>query len=321
MEFMGNEKDWLEVTIITSSEAVEAVYGILYNTDVQGVSIEDPEDVEFKKKHPGDWDYFDETLLDIKEGAVIKAYFKEDENFDDHIKYIRESFEAMSDYGIDKGEGIITVAKVNEEDWENNWKKYYKPAKVGDRIVIKPIWEEYKGDLGDIIVELDPGMAFGTGTHETTRMCIKALEKYVKKDSTVFDIGTGSGILAIVAAKLDAAKVVGVDLDPVAVKSAKENVKLNNLNNIEILHGNLLDMVEGKADIVVANIIADIIILILEDVKKCINKGGCFISSGILKERKDEVAGKLAEAGFEVVEANVEGEWAAIVAKYNGESA
>lgn len=318
---MDKEKDWLEVTIITSSEAIEAVYGILYNTDVQGVSIEDPEDVEFKKKNPGDWDYFDETLLEVKEGAIIKAYFKEDENFEDHIKYIRESFDKIGGYGIDKGKGIVTVTKVNEEDWENNWKKYYKPAKVGDRIVIKPVWEEYEGEEGDIIVELDPGMAFGTGTHETTRMCIKALEKYVSKDSTVFDIGTGSGILAIVAAKLQAAKVIGVDLDPVAVKSAQENVKLNKLDNIEILHGNLLDVVEGKADIVVANIIADIILILMDDVKKCINKGGWFISSGILKDRKEEVAEKLTGAGFEVAEANVEGEWACIVARYSGERA
>jgi ribosomal protein L11 methyltransferase len=164
-------------------------------------------------------------------------------------------------------------------------------------------------------------MAFGTGTHETTRMCIKALEKYVEKDSVVFDIGTGSGILAITAAKLNAAKVVGVDLDPVAVKSAEENVKYNNISNIEILYGNLLDVVKGKADVIVANIIADVIIILVEDVKKCINKGGYFISSGIINARKDEVVNKLIESGFEIQEVNVDGEWVSIVAKYNGECA
>ncbi|MGE5629119.1 MAG: 50S ribosomal protein L11 methyltransferase [Solirubrobacterales bacterium] len=311
------DKEWLEVTIITSSESVEAVCGILYNTNVQGVSIEDPEDIEFKKKNPGDWDYFDETLLEVKEGAIIKGYYKEDEDFQGYIDYIRESFDEIESFGLDKGQGLITVNKVNEEDWENNWKKYYKPVKVGEKIVIKPIWEEYEAKADEIVVELDPGMAFGTGTHETTRMCIKALEKYVKPDSVIFDIGTGSGILAIAAAKLNASKVIGVDLDPVAVTSAKENVKYNNVENIEILHGNLLDVVTGKADIVVANIIADIIMLIVEDVKKCINKGGYFISSGIIKERQDDVVEKLTEAGFEIVENNVDGEWAAIVAKYN----
>jgi len=310
------DKEWLEVTIVTSSEAVEAVSGILYNTNVKGVSIEDSEDVEFKKKHPGDWDYFDETLLNVKDGAVIKGYYKEDENFQEYIDYIKESFEHISDFGIDKGEGLITVNKVNEEDWENNWKKYYKPTKIGEKIVVKPIWEDYSAVEDEIIVELDPGMAFGTGTHETTRMCIIALEKYVKKDSVVFDIGTGSGILAITAAKLEAAKVTGVDLDPVAVTSANENVKYNNINNIEILYGNLLDVVQGKADIIVANIIADVVIFLVEDVKKCINKGGYFISSGIINARKDDVVNKLVESGFEIQEVNVDGEWVSVVAKY-----
>ena len=310
------DKEWLEVTIVTSSEAVEAVSGILYNTDVKGISIEDSEDVEFKKKNPGDWDYFDETLIAIKDGAVIKGYYKEDEKFQEYIDYIKESFEHISDFGIDKGTGIITVNKVNEEDWENNWKKYYKPTKIGEKIVVKPIWEDYSPKKDEIIVELDPGMAFGTGTHETTRMCIKALEKYVKNNSVVFDIGTGSGILAITAAKLNAAKVTGVDLDPVAVTSATENVKYNNIHNIEILHGNLLDVVQGKADIIVANIIADVVIILVEDVKKCINKGGYFISSGIINARKDDVVNKLVESGFEIQEVNVDGEWVSVVAKY-----
>ena len=310
------DKEWLEVTIVTSSEAVEAVSGILYNTDVKGISIEDSEDVEFKKKNPGDWDYFDETLIAIKDGAVIKGYYKEDEKFQEYIDYIKESFEHISDFGIDKGTGIITVNKVNEEDWENNWKKYYKPTKIGEKIVVKPIWEDYSPKKDEIIVELDPGMAFGTGTHETTRMCIKASERYVKNNSVVFDIGTGSGILAITAAKLNAAKVTGVDLDPVAVTSATENVKYNNIHNIEILHGNLLDVVQGKADIIVANIIADVVIILVEDVKKCINKGGYFISSGIINARKDDVVNKLVESGFEIQEVNVDGEWVSVVAKY-----
>lgn len=315
------DKEWIEVTIVTSSEAVEAVCGILYNTDVQGVAIEDPDDIEFKKKNPGDWDYFDKTLLDVKDGAIIKAYYKEDEKLKDYMDYIQESFDAISSYGIDKGKGIITAVKVNEEDWENNWKKYYKPAKVGEKIVVKPVWEEYSPKNDDIVVILDPGMAFGTGTHETTRMCIKALEKYVKNDSIVFDIGTGSGILAIAAAKLGAENVTGVDFDPVAVDSAIKNVGYNELKNVEILQGNLIDVVHGKADIVVANIIADVILTLADDVKKCLNKGGYFISSGILKDRKDEVAEKISESGFEIVEINEDGEWAAVIARYNGESA
>lgn len=309
------DKEWIEVTVITSSEAVEAVSGILYNTGVKGVAIQDSQDVEFKKKHPGDWDYFDEKLLDIEDGAVIKGYYKEDEKFQFYIKYIEEGVNSLEEFGIDKGKGIVVYNKVNEQDWENNWKKYYKPTKVGNKIVVKPIWEEYSKKDDEIILELDPGMAFGTGTHETTRMCIKALEKYVKEDSTVFDIGTGSGILSIAAAKLNAKKVIGVDLDPVAVDSANQNVGFNKLNNIEILHGNLMEVVKGKADIVIANIIADIIMFLTKDVKNFIKEDGYFISSGIILDRKDDVVKCLEENGFTIEELNIDGEWCCIVAK------
>lgn len=307
-------KEWMEVTVITSSEAVEAVTGMFYNTCVEGVSILDSEDVEFKKKNKGDWDYFDESLSNIKEGAVIKGYFRDDENFEEYLKYIKEGVEKLDEFGFDKGECKVFANKVNEEDWENNWKKYYKPAKVGEKIVVKPVWEEYESNQGEVVLELDPGMAFGTGTHETTRMCIKALEKYVQKDSVVFDIGTGSGILSIAAAKLGAEKAIGVDLDPVAVDSAKKNVGFNDIDNIEILYGNLMEVVEGKANVVVANIIADIIMLLSEDVKNFILPGGVFISSGIILDRKDDVKNKLIECGFEIEAINIEGEWCCIVA-------
>ena len=204
--------------------------------------------------------------------------------------------------------------KVNEEDWANNWKKYYKPTKIGKNIIVKPIWEEYEAN-GEMIIELDPGMAFGTGTHETTRMCVEALEENVKGDTTVFDIGTGSGILAIAAAKLGAKKVIGVDLDPVAVDSAKENVSFNDLNNIEILYGNLMDVVTGKADLVVANIIAEIIVVLAEDVKNFLVPGGLFITSGIIRERRELVETKLKEKGFKIKEVKEQGEWLCIIAE------
>lgn len=309
------DKDWLELTVITSSEAVEAVCGILYNTEVRGISIEDPDDIEYKKKNQGDWDYFDEELLKVKDGAIVKGYYKQDESFEEYLSYIEKAVENLESFGIDKGKGIVTVKKVNEEDWENNWKKYYKPTKIGNKIIIKPIWEKYEASNGEIIVELDPGMAFGTGTHETTRMCVEALEKYVSPNVTVFDIGTGSGILAIVAAKLNAKKVIGVDLDPVAVDSAKQNVSYNGVDNIEILHGNLMDVVSGTAEIVVANIIADVIMFLAEDIKKFMKPKGYFITSGIIKDRKDDVVNKLISSGFEIEEINIQGEWVCIVGR------
>lgn len=305
----------MEVAVVTTSEAVEAVSGIFYNTNVQGVSIEDPEDLEFKKKHPGDWDYFDESVLSNKEDAILKGYYKFDEKFEQNVQYIKESVSKLGDFDIKKGKGIVTVTKVNEQDWENNWKKYYKPTKVGKNMVIKPLWEDYDKKPGELIINLNPGMAFGTGTHETTKMCIVALEKYIKSGDLVFDIGCGSGILAITSALLGASKVTGVDLDEVAVTSAKENVQHNNLTNVEILHGDLLDVVKGKANIVVANIIADVIIYLSDVIPKFLNQGGYFIASGIINDKKDEVIEKLTHSGFEIVEVTKDGEWTAVVSK------
>ena len=217
--------------------------------------------------------------------------------------------------GLDLGEAKVEHEKMHEEDWANTWKQYYKPSKVGEKIVVKPIWEDYEAKDGELVVDLDPGMAFGTGTHETTRMCIQALERYVKEESTVFDVGCGSGILAIAAAKLGAKLAVGVDLDPVAVESSIENVGYNNLKNIEILHGNLVEVIDGKADIVVANILAEIICILTDDVKRVLKGGGVFITSGIIHDRVDMVCEKLEATGFEVIEKNRDGEWNCIVAK------
>jgi len=315
MEEVEMDQDWIEVTVLTSSEATEAVAGFLYNCDVEGVSIEDVADVEFKKENLGFADFINESVLTIEEGAMVKGYFKDSENFMNTLNYIKESVDKLGEFGFDKGEGIVTYHKVNEDDWANNWKQYYKPAKVGEHIVVKPTWEDYEEKPGEVVVELDPGMAFGTGTHETTRMCIKALEKKVKGDTTVFDIGTGSGILSIAAAKLGAKHVVGVDLDPVAVESAKKNLEFNKVNNIEILYGDLMEVVEGKANIVVANILADIIMFLSEGVRAFIEDEGYFIASGILNTQRDKVTDKLKTLNFIIEEVMEDGEWICIIAK------
>ncbi len=309
------DKDWIEVTILTSSEATEAVAGFLYNCDVEGVSIEDMADVEFKKKNLGYADFINESVLTIEKGAMVKGYFKDSENFMNTLNYIKESVDNLGEFGFDKGEGIVTYHKVNQDDWANNWKQYYKPTKIGDKIVVKPIWEDYEENDGEVVVELDPGMAFGTGTHETTRMCIKAIEKKVKEDTTVFDIGTGSGILSIAAAKLGAKHVVGVDLDPIAVESANKNVEFNDLNNIEILHGDLMKVVQGKANVVVANILADIIMSLSDGVREFIEEEGYFIASGILNTQRDKVSEKLESLDFKIEEIMEDGEWICIIAK------
>lgn len=308
---------WYEVKIITKSEAIEPISGIFYGLDVKGVAIEDPNDILNREQGPLTWDFADINILEYGgKAAVVKGYFNENEDADQLVEYIQGKLDELSDMGIDIGEGKLECQLVKEEDWANNWKKYYKPTKISDKIVVKPIWEEYTPEKDEMIIELDPGMAFGTGTHETTRMCVLALEKNVENSSTVFDIGTGSGILAIAAAKLGADKVIGVDLDPVAVDSAFENVEYNKLKNIEILHGNLMDVVDGKADLVVANIIAEIIVVLVDQVKEFIKQGGVFISSGIIKERESMVVEKLNNSGFVIKETMYDGEWVCITAEY-----
>ena len=307
---------WIEVRVITKSEALEPISGIFYSLDCKGVAIEDPEDILGREQGPLTWDFADINVLEHKgKVAVVKAYFAEEDNIEDVLQYVNERLTELKEMGLDLGEAKVEHEKMHEEDWANTWKQYYKPSKVGEKIVVKPIWEEYEAKENELVVDLDPGMAFGTGTHETTRMCIQALERYVKEDSTVFDVGCGSGILAIAAAKLGAKLAVGVDLDPVAVESSKENVAYNNLDNIEILYGNLVEVIDGKADIVVANILAEIICILTDDVKRVLKDGGVFITSGIIHDRVDMVCEKLEATGFEVIEKNRDGEWNCIVAK------
>ncbi|WP_163194264.1 50S ribosomal protein L11 methyltransferase [Clostridium thermarum] len=307
---------WYEVKVITKSEAVEPISGIFYGMDVKGVAIEDPNDILNREQGPLTWDFADINILEYGgKAAVVKGYFNETEDEEQLTAYVKEKLQELVEMGFDIGEGTVLCELVREEDWANNWKKYYKPTKIGGNIVIKPIWEEYTSEGGEMVIELDPGMAFGTGTHETTRMCILALEKHVKPDSEIFDIGTGSGILAIAAAKLGAKHVVGVDLDPVAVDSALENVEYNKLDNIEILHGNLMDVVKGKADLIVANIIAEVIVILIDQVKEFLKSGGLFISSGIIKERESMVVEKLISSGFAIKETMYDGEWVCITAE------
>jgi len=307
---------WIEVSVITKSEALEPITGIFYGLNCPNIAIEDPEDLLSREQGPLTWDFADINILEHKgNAAVIKAYFSQDDKVEEILEHVKEKLIEIKELGFDIGEGKVEAKKMYEEDWANNWKQYYKPVKITDKIVIKPIWEEYEKTDEELIIELDPGMAFGTGTHETTRMCIKALDKYVKPNTTVFDVGCGSGILSIAAAKLGAKHVVGVDLDPIAVDSSNENISFNDLDNIEILEGNLLDVVDGKADIVVANIIAEIICVLTADVKTALNDGGLFITSGIIHDRVDMVTEKFAECGFEVLEINKDGEWNCIVAK------
>ncbi|MFR2271125.1 MAG: 50S ribosomal protein L11 methyltransferase [Clostridium sp.] len=310
--------NWTEVTIKTTTEAVEAISNILMEERCGGVMIEDPKDFLFQKKNELDWDYVEEEVFNKsgQDGVLIKTYIPEERNVLELIETVKARIALLPSFGLDIGEGSVSLSNVNESDWANEWKKYYKPTKVGKKIVVKPSWEEYEKQEGDLIIELDPGMAFGTGTHETTSMCIRELENYVDETKTVFDIGCGSGILAIAAAQLGAKEVVAGDLDEVAVKVSKENCEINNVSyKVVVKHGSLFEVVDSKADVIVANIIADIIKILAKDVSKFLKDDGVFISSGIILAKIDEVCQALEENGFEIVKVERLGEWSAIVSK------
>ncbi|RKD34744.1 50S ribosomal protein L11 methyltransferase [Thermohalobacter berrensis] len=309
---------WIEIQIKTTTEAVEAVSNILYDAGVGGVVIEDPKDILMRDQNEDDWDYVDPNLLKHDfEGAIVKGYLPESEDLIDKIELIKQNVEKIPQYNLDKGLGEVTTTEVYEKDWAHAWKKYYKPKKVGEKIVVKPSWEEYKKSSDDeIVIELDPGMAFGTGTHETTIMCIKQLEKYVHPFDVVFDIGCGTGILSIAAAKLGAISVVGVDLDEVSVKVSRENVRKNGVaNTVQIRHGNLLGVVNSKANIIVANIIAEVITVLAKDISDFLLEDGVFIASGIILEKIDKVKKALEDNGLQVVDCIKMGEWACLVSK------
>lgn len=307
--------NWQEVSVKVKKEAVDAVSYIFTECGAGGVMIEDPEAV---KEHiaANSWDAFEfpEELLN-RDFVKVTAYFPCNVDLPGRLDYLKIRLHALNIELMPESVKELDFSEVKEEDWANSWKAYYKPVKVGEKILIKPTWEKYDKLSNELVIELDPGMAFGTGTHATTTMCIKALEHLISGGERVFDIGTGSGILAIVAAKLGASTVTAVDLDRVAVAAALENVQLNQVeDHVKVLHGNLLDNIDEQADIVVANIIADVIKLVCPDAAKAVRAGGYFLTSGIIAHREEDVLETLQENGFQVKEVYHEGEWVAVLA-------
>lgn len=309
--------NWSEITIHTTAEAVEAVCNILHEAGANGVVIEDPEVLH------REWDT---TLGEIyqlspddfpQEGVYVKAYLPVTSYLGDTVEEIKERLSQLHLFGLDPGKGTVTVTEVKEDEWATAWKKYYKPVAISGRITVAPVWEDYQPKHPqEIVIELDPGMAFGTGTHPTTVLCIRALEKYVRPGDRICDVGTGSGILSIAAAKLGAAEILALDLDEVAVRAAQANVLINKASGtITVKKNNLLDNVEGPLDLVVANILAEVIVRFTGDVARVLRPGGLFIASGIITARENEVKQALQEAKLEVIETSSIDDWVAITAK------
>lgn len=310
---------WIEVVVKTSQENEDIVSDVLYQAGAQGLAIEDPNDILELSQNQEEWDFFDINISEEDLGnIIIKAYYSESSDIKSIIDFIREKIENNSQKGEGKSYGKIVLNKVDEKDWSESWKKYYKPKRIGKRIIIKPSWEDFKCNANDLIVELDPGMAFGTGTHETTIMCTEAIESYMKPGDKVYDVGCGSGILSIVAAKLGASKVLGIDMDPNSVRISKENIIRNGVDDtVDILEGNLLDLISEKANVIVSNIIAEIIVGMSLDIKEKLTDNGIFIASGIILDKIDLVKNALLSHDFKIIETKIMNEWACIVASRN----
>ncbi|OBZ19173.1 ribosomal protein L11 methyltransferase [Bacillus sp. FJAT-27264] len=345
---------WHEVTIHTTEEAQEMISNFLYEAGAGGVSIEES-GILGKVRDTRYGELYDEPLNDIPEGeAVIKGYYAESVDMDGVIAELTPRVDELREYGIDPGKALISWKTVDEEEWAHAWKEYFKPLRVSERLTIKPTWEEYTPESpNEKIIELDPGMAFGTGTHPTTALCLRALEKNITGGEEVIDVGTGSGILAVGAMLLGAGSVLALDLDPVAVESAVENVALNRLEEfITVKESDLLSLLGGEkaadtaagdmwpsarpeanvsvqpevnpagdslgvtlpVQIVVANILAEIIVLFTDDVYRALKPGGIYITSGIYKDKEGLVSQALTASGFEIIEITREEDWVAFTA-------
>lgn len=307
---------WYEIRIKTTEEAYDAICEMLTSIGSGGVAIEDPNEIRREISKPNSLDYADEEFMNaLGEDVLVKAYFQGDTNIVELSELIKEKLIFISNF-LNTGEGFIGYGEVDDEDWATSWKKYYKPVHITEKVVIKPSWELYEAKEDEIIIELDPGMAFGTGTHETTIMCARLLEGLVKKNDTIMDIGCGTGILAIIAAKLGAKQITAFDIDEMAVRITKENCELNHVSEaITASKGVLKELPPMKFDIVVANIIANVIIDISSIMPYYLKTGGYFVTSGIIKERKQEVLTAYQENGFTCETVLEMGEWVAITFK------
>ncbi|WP_050180934.1 50S ribosomal protein L11 methyltransferase [Domibacillus robiginosus] len=309
---------WSEICIETVNDAVEPISNILHEAGASGVVIEDRAELD-KKREGGLFGELYELNPDDypDEGVAVKAYLPVNSFLQETVDDITAAVQNLSEYQIDTGKLRVSVSEVHEEDWATAWKQYYNPVKISEKFTIVPTWEEYEPfSTDELIIELDPGMAFGTGTHPTTVMCLQALERFVKPDHHVVDVGTGSGVLAIGAALLGATRVTALDLDEVAVSAARQNVALNHAENIvSVSKNNLIDGIDDQPDVVVSNILAEVIISFTGDVASILRPGGFFIASGIIGQKKDEVRKAMTDAGLFIEETVVMEDWVCIVGK------
>jgi ribosomal protein L11 methyltransferase len=314
MERRKNMEEWLEVSVKVTHEAVEAVAELLRETGARnGVLIEDPVLLEELREHT-EWELCPPKPSDEDLQVVtVSAFYPEDEELQPRLARIDRGLALIEERIGAFRFGPVLFRKVSEKDWANEWKQYFHVTHVGKHIVIKPSWEQYDAQAGDVVLELDPGMAFGTGTHPTTCLCLQGLEEIIRPDTQVFDVGTGSGILAMAAAQMGARDIKAVDIDGVAVRTAQENIaKAGLADRISVQQGDLLHGTEGKADVIVANILADIIIQLLPDVPGKLKDNGVFLASGIIDTYLDDVTRAAAAVGLTVTKVDRIQDWVGI---------
>jgi len=299
----GSETQWTQIRVTVKLEELDSLTAIMSMVS-NNLQIEDYSDIDLKTCYG---DLIDESILNAdKTVASVSVYLPAERSVAECVSFLKERFATV---GLTDPK--LETVGVNEEDWANSWKAYYKPIKIGERLVIVPAWEKYTPSEGELIVRMDPGMAFGTGTHETTRLVIKLLESYTKPGCRMLDVGTGSGILAICASKLGAGECRAYDIDPMAVRVANENIKDSGLKNITCEVSDLLRHVDrsAKYDLICANIVADIIIRMTPDVGELMHENTVLLASGIIMERSDDVVECFEQNGFRIVERLEENGW------------
>ena len=303
---------WQELTITVSREAEEAVSNILIDLGSQGVAIDDSAD------YLGEAGPFGEVLPQVEQlnTVGITAYYPETENLEMIRQEVKERLAQLRDFGLEIGETQLTTQQLAEQDWADNWKKYFEPARITHDLTIVPSWTDYEAGPSEKVIKLDPGMAFGTGTHPTTKMSLFALEQVLRGGETVIDVGTGSGVLSVASSLLGAKEIFAYDLDDVAVRVAQENIDLNvGTENIHVTAGDLLKGVAIEADVIVANILADILVNLTDDAYRLVKDEGYLIMSGIISEKLDMVLEAAHSAGFFLETHMIQGEWNALVFK------
>ncbi len=316
--------EWTEVNIYTATAGIEFLCAKLMDIGIKGFVIRDAEDFnEFLENKNGKWDYIDEDLMDLSSCETsITVYLPANSQGADMLLSIRAMLSELKSADNDGIYGRLEaeLSSIREEDWANNWKQYFKPVKIGEKLVIKPSWEEYENDGSRIILEIDPASSFGTGQHHTTRLCLELLENTLKKGDRILDMGCGSGILSIGAMLLGAESAVAVDIEQNAAETAMENAVKNNISpeKYKTYYGNILtddklaDRIDAKYDIIAANIVADVLIAMKEYFLRYVKSGGTLIVSGIIEERMYEVISSLESVGFKGPCVNVKEGWAAV---------